>query len=190
MPSTPTYGLPYQSLTDPPDGPSLGEDLALAVETELVRIDGDIAAFGGPFGIPAAPITTSSNGTATSGTTETVDAVLGTYTFTAVAGVRYRVTLSGRGINQTAANDRFSLKLRYTTNGATPTSASTLLEHDSAIVNGVSGSNGVQTVLHVVQFVPGAATVKVVSSWQRLAGTGTATPTGVCSLWAEAIGTV
>lgn len=40
--TTPTYSLPYQELTDAPDGASLGEDLALAVETELARIDSDI----------------------------------------------------------------------------------------------------------------------------------------------------
>lgn len=35
MPSTPTYSLPYQTLSDAPDGPNLGEDLALAVEAAL-----------------------------------------------------------------------------------------------------------------------------------------------------------
>lgn len=40
MPSTtPNYALPYQTLADAPDGPSLGEDLALAVDVELARID-------------------------------------------------------------------------------------------------------------------------------------------------------
>jgi hypothetical protein len=38
--ATPTYGFPYQTLADLPDGPSLGEDLANAVETEIARIDG------------------------------------------------------------------------------------------------------------------------------------------------------
>jgi hypothetical protein len=41
MPVTPIYSLPYQALADPPDGAGLGEDLALAVESELARIDGD-----------------------------------------------------------------------------------------------------------------------------------------------------
>lgn len=40
MPVTPIYSLPYQALSDPPDGAGLGEDLALAVEDELARIDG------------------------------------------------------------------------------------------------------------------------------------------------------
>lgn len=43
MPVTPIYSLPYQALSDPPDGAGLGEDLALAVEAELARIDVDTA---------------------------------------------------------------------------------------------------------------------------------------------------
>lgn len=45
--TTPTYGLPFQELGDAPDGPTLGEDLALAVEAELARIDAAIAAING-----------------------------------------------------------------------------------------------------------------------------------------------
>lgn len=42
--STPLYGLPYLTLADPPDIPSLGANLALAVETKLATMDGtDIA---------------------------------------------------------------------------------------------------------------------------------------------------
>lgn len=38
MANTPVYGWPYQSLTDPPDGPNLGEDLALGVEATLAAL--------------------------------------------------------------------------------------------------------------------------------------------------------
>jgi hypothetical protein len=42
--TTPVYGLPfYITATDPPDLGQATEDLALAVEGELQRIDGDIA---------------------------------------------------------------------------------------------------------------------------------------------------
>lgn len=41
MALTPVYSLPYQSLTDAPNGPTLGADLALAVEAELARIDAE-----------------------------------------------------------------------------------------------------------------------------------------------------
>ncbi len=39
MPSTPTYGLPYPALSDPPNGPAQIQALAEEVETELTRID-------------------------------------------------------------------------------------------------------------------------------------------------------
>ncbi|MEO3930923.1 hypothetical protein ABGB07_44840 [Micromonosporaceae bacterium B7E4] len=87
--TTPVYGLPYQTNDDPPDGPALGEDLALAVESELQRIDGDIA------DLSAAPgeayqgaNDTSAAGTYTSGTTHGLS-------FTAPASGRVEVTFSG-----------------------------------------------------------------------------------------------
>lgn len=43
MPNTPVYGLPYPSLSEPPDGPDQIQALAEAVEAELVRIDADVA---------------------------------------------------------------------------------------------------------------------------------------------------
>lgn len=43
MPATPIYALPYDSLTDPPDGAGMGQALAEAVETELARVDADLA---------------------------------------------------------------------------------------------------------------------------------------------------
>lgn len=45
MPVTPVYSLPYQALSDAPDGAGLGEDLALAVEAELARIDAGVGAY-------------------------------------------------------------------------------------------------------------------------------------------------
>ena len=54
MPVTPVYSLPYQALSDAPDGAGLGEDLAFAVETELARIDGAM-----PDYLPAANVATA-----------------------------------------------------------------------------------------------------------------------------------
>ena len=39
MPVTPIYGIPYPALSDPPNGPSQMQALALEVEVELARID-------------------------------------------------------------------------------------------------------------------------------------------------------
>jgi hypothetical protein len=44
MATTPVFTWPYQALTDPPDGPNLGEDLALAIEATVVSYAGQIAA--------------------------------------------------------------------------------------------------------------------------------------------------
>jgi len=40
--TTPTYGFPFQVLTDSPDGASLGEDLAQAIEDKIEDVDTEI----------------------------------------------------------------------------------------------------------------------------------------------------
>lgn len=47
MATTPVYGFPYQGVGDAPDGPSLGEDLALAVESKFQSVDSSVAAITG-----------------------------------------------------------------------------------------------------------------------------------------------
>jgi hypothetical protein len=145
------------------------------------------------LGTAAAPVTTSTNGTATSAATETIDAVLGSLTFTAQPGRRYRVQLWGRALSMTVANDRFSLKMRYTTDGSTPTAASTQIGHDATIVNTITGTNGAIQLPLTLTFVPiaaggTAAVVTVRVSWTRVNGTGVATPVGTCEFWVEAVG--
>lgn len=44
MPTTPVYGIPYPALGDPPNGSTQMQALALEVETELQRIDANVAA--------------------------------------------------------------------------------------------------------------------------------------------------
>lgn len=43
MPTTPTYGLRYQALTDPPNGATLGQNLATDVEAQLVTTNANVA---------------------------------------------------------------------------------------------------------------------------------------------------
>lgn len=43
MPLTPLYEIPYQTLSDPPNGAQLGQDIAEAVERELTSVWGDIS---------------------------------------------------------------------------------------------------------------------------------------------------
>lgn len=43
MPNTPVYGLPYPSLSEPPNGPAQFQDLAEAVELNLQATDANVA---------------------------------------------------------------------------------------------------------------------------------------------------
>jgi len=140
--------------------------------------------------LPAAPLTNASNGTTTSGTTETRDAVLGNYVFTGVAGVRYRVWLLGGGHQPTVSGDRFSVRVRYTTNGATPTSSDTMAGADTTFITVGTSGNQNFVVPHITTFVPGAGTITLSVFYVRIVGTGTVTPTGNRQLYAEEIGTV
>lgn len=44
MATTPVYAWPYQTLSDRPDGPNLGEDLALAIEATVAALAATVAA--------------------------------------------------------------------------------------------------------------------------------------------------
>lgn len=68
--TTPIYALPYDSLTDPPDGAGMGQSLAEAVEDELVRVDGDVV-----LGLPIANIAAVTVVVATVDSTPTAAAV-------------------------------------------------------------------------------------------------------------------
>jgi len=77
--STPVYGLPYQTNTDAPDGPALGENLALAVETELERIDNAMAELRFPTAVTVqAEQTAAITGIGSTSYTTTGGAVCGT----------------------------------------------------------------------------------------------------------------
>lgn len=142
-------------------------------------------------GIMAAPTTTTSNGTPSSGTTETRDAVLGNYSFTAVAGRRYRAMCTNRAMNTDTANDRYAFRIR---NGgaSTPTAASTAVAEAQHVVTITAGS-GRLSVPVIGTFVPGAGTVTLGMFTVRIAGSGICTPVTqsvATELYAEDIGGV
>jgi len=121
------------------------------------------------------PTATGSNGTATSGTTEIRDAVLGNYAFTAVAGVRYRVLIDGLLSNGSVVGDTFQVNIR---NGgtSTPTAASPLVASARAFIPAVDGLG--QALIPLAKtFAPGAGLVTLSLFAVRLAGTGVFTPT-------------
>lgn len=124
---------------------------------------------------PTAPISTASNGTATSGTTETADAVLGNYTFTALAGTRYEVTMNNLVGSGTVAGDVYQVKIRD--GGASaPTTSSTLIAF-SQWVPPAAGGAGQETIpLQGTFFVSGSGVHTLGFFAVRVSGTGVFTP--------------
>lgn len=140
-----------------------------------------------------APVSTTSSGTASSGTTETRDAVLGDYVFTVpsvAATWRYEAILSGCRISSSVADDLYLLRIRDG-GASTPTSASTLVAEGSASVH-VSGGSGQFTVPIFGPWVPGAGTHTLSLFTVRSSGAGAGTPVSqnvARSLYVRFVGT-
>lgn len=153
---------------------------------------------GGGQGIMAAPTTTTSTGTASSGTTDTIDTVLGNYQFTAVSGRRYKVIHSGLLSNTSVSGDTFALRIRDSGSSSTPTTSSTAVI-DVVYVAQSSGTAGDFNTHMEDTFVASSSGTHTLAFFsQRLSGTGVYTPvnstvrggTGRRALWVEDIGTI
>jgi hypothetical protein len=137
---------------------------------------------GGPnMGTPRATAANGTLGTAA----ETRDAVLGDYTFTAVADRRYRAVLDGLFIYGSTANNQIGVRIR---NGgaSTPTNASPLVA-ESRTVTGLAAA--AYTLPVAGTFVPGAGDVTLSAFTIRIVGSGAGeTPTGARELYAVDVG--
>lgn len=92
MPADTTrYSFPYQTDTDAPDGPALGEDLAVAVETALGAVDDRVGAIEDRYDALAVPVEASSPDNA-SGLTPTT----GLQNGSTVCGASFVAPPSGR----------------------------------------------------------------------------------------------
>lgn len=133
-----------------------------------------------PYG--TAPLTTGSNGTATSGTTETFDAVLSYLAMTLVLGHWYRVVLDGAIGNGSVLADVFTIQIRNSQSASNPTSASTMVAQTEYYVAGAAsaGRDGYFVAAPFQCTVAGSNTFGV--SATRVAGTGVFTPLGTRSL--------
>lgn len=125
--------------------------------------------------IPVVPKSSAALGTVTVATTETLDAVLGNYVFTAVAGHRYRACVDGAGLSGSVAADLFRVIVR---NGgaSTPTSASTAVASTAVYIPAVGGP-GQTGFTFGGTFIPGAGTQTLSIFYVRINGTGVGTPT-------------
>ena len=158
-----------------PASPTAGEEIYETDTLRTLKWSGSawIALLGS---LPTVPTSTTSNGTSTSGVTETMDSVLGTYQFTAVAGQRYEVKLNNLIGGATVAGDLYQLKIRDSGSASTPTSSSTLVAFSQwyCIASGGPGQTGVQ--LQGTFVAAGSGTHTLGFFAQRVAGTGTFAP--------------
>lgn len=157
-----------------------------AVDTNLYRgaanrlqTDDDFYVAGGrsiPRGIMAAPASTGTNGTATSGTTETRDAVLGDYVFTSAGtGRRYRVVIENLIGNGSVAGDVFQIRVRDG-GGSTPTAASTLIAETCWTPISVAGTGSRSAIPFAITFTAASGTRTLSMFAVRSSGTGVFTP--------------
>jgi hypothetical protein len=178
--TTPTYGLPFPELTDAPNGAAQIEALATGVETELVRIDADVAT-------AEADITTLEGqidagkvlawGRRITDSTASVGAVVGVLRLDDVpvsSGRAYRIVATGVHLDSNVTNDALAVQIRFTTDGTVPTIASTILP-GSTVYGRLITLNSAETKVSEAHYEPATnQTLSVLLCVQRLAGTGNA----------------
>lgn len=130
------------------------------------------------FSVPvnAAPTSTNSLGSVTSGTTETEDTVLSTYQCTLIAGRRYRAVLDGLVGNGSVAGDTFVINIRNSGTSSGPSTGSTLVAQQEWVPQ-TAGSGGRAPIPVGNSFIApasGANTFAVFA--QRTGGSGIFTP--------------
>jgi hypothetical protein len=134
--------------------------------------------------------TFSATGSATSGTTESMDDAAGaTVSWTADGVTTYAVFVIGRGLQGGTAGGRYSATLRDGGSGA-PTAASTVYgSHNITKVITSTASDGVESYYLSATDVPSAGTHTVGISYKKLsAASATATPTGSAEIYVVALG--
>ena len=165
MPDTTTvYDLPYLEPSDPPDIAGGLQDLAEAVEAELVRIDAAAAR-----GVAAAGTVPLSGDV---GTTETITASL---TWTALAGRAYRVSVMTPALdNQASAAQTAIVTLRHAA-GASVSNTGTLIAKAIANVPPTTTSTNPGAAAETVTLV---AFINNPGAGQRTVGVGLAALSG------------
>lgn len=140
MGTTPVYGLPFQGLTDQPDGASLGEDLALAVEAELARIDGDVSGIDTRVTTLEGTSLLVASSYKTSGDTSTAPAFVITHslTFTAVSGEVYTARWSG-SISGSNSGNSGVLTLVHAAGGSVTTGSTVMTGGGIMVVTAPAG---------------------------------------------------
>jgi hypothetical protein len=196
MPSTSVYGLPYQALSDPPNGPTLGQNLAQAIESLLqgnltlganLTAPGDLSVGGnatitGSLTVASATVGGISTASRPRGVLargrRTTNTTASTGTETPFLRLDDVPISSGRLIKITAAtlmhivtldNETSAVILRYTTDGSTPTTASTILTSEQ--VRQPEADFGLTNMVIGFYAPAGNETLSVLASIKRVSGT-------------------
>lgn len=144
------------------------------------------------FAVPvnATPAATSTNGTPTSGATETLDSVLGTYQCSLVAGRRYVAVVNGLIGNGSVAADVFNINIRNSGSSSAPTASSTLVATQEWIAT-AAGTPGRTTIPVALSFIAPTTGLNTFGCFAvRSSGTGVYTPIGTRELYVMYAGTV
>jgi hypothetical protein len=163
VPTTPVYGLPYSSLSDPPNGAAQIQALAEAVETELQRIDG----------VPAAATAADAGSVSTTSATYVTLAGDPGVSFTAPTSGRVLVHFAGTFDNNAA--DTFGMMGFQIRTGTTVGAGTIVLAANDNDSIGTAGTNDTafgRTTL-VTSLIAGD-TYNVQALYKRFLGTGTA----------------
>lgn len=163
MPTTPIYGFPYPSLSDPPNGPAQFQALAQAVETQIQRLDS----------IPAAVSATVAGDVNT--TSATFVALTGDpgVSFTSPASGRVLVTIGSAFDN--GAADTFALMGFQIRTGSVVGSGTIVIAANDNDTVGILGTNdAVSGRTTLVTGLISGNTYNAQALYKRFSGTGTA----------------
>lgn len=145
-----------------------------------------VLSVGIPPGYP--PVTTTTNGTPTVGTTETFDAILAYYQFTAINGHRYEARCNGLIGNGSVTADVYTVQIRDSGNSSNPTAGSLLVAQQEfyTAAAGSAGRSAIPLAMSWVAVGSGLHTIGV--SAVRASGTGAFTPIGQRELFVIDLG--
>lgn len=140
--------------------------------------------------VNAAPVSTATNGSVTSGATETLDTVLGTYQCSLIAGRRYLAVMNDLLGNGSVAADVFQCNIRNSGSSSAPTASSTLIASQQWVAT-VVGTSGRSAIPLSQSFIAPASGLNTLGFFAvRNSGTGVFTPVGNRELYVMYLGTV
>lgn len=198
--TTPTYAIPYPEATDPPNGPSQMQALALAVEALIAANAALIAANTAAANARAKGVVGAAS-IGTSADVGTTEVITDSVTFTAEAGRAYRVSVMTPVLdNQATASQTAITTIRWAS-GATVSNAGSLIAKGIGNTPGVTGSSSPGSAAETITMIgyinnPPAGQVTVglglaassASSNVRYLASGTTGPDKAGILFVEDVG--